>query len=165
MPTRTPTKDLPVAALNEERRAEIIADLNTNLAHLLDLAAATKEAHWNVRGPNFYGLHELFDTVTTEARGYGDEVAERLVTLGGAAHGTIQDTVANTTLPAFPADERDWDKLTDEVHLRMLAVAERIRTSADDVEDDIVTEDLYIEVIRGLEKRAWMLDAHLKRTR
>ena len=165
MPTATLSRDLPAAALNEERRAEIIGDLNTNLAHLLDLAAASKEAHWNVRGPNFQGLHELFDLITAEVRTFSDEVAERLVTLGGTAHGTIQDTAANSTLPRFPSDERDWETLTVEVHGRMLATAERIRHSADETEDDLATQDLYVEVMRGVEKRAWMLDAHLQRSR
>jgi len=154
---------LPAAALNTERRAQVISGLNKNLAHLLDLANAAKQAHWNVRGPNFQGLHELFDIVANEARAYGDDVAERVVTLGGTAHGTIDDVATGTTFPPFPTDERDWEMLTVALHQRAIGVAELLRAEADEVEDDLATQDLYIEVLRGVEKRAWMLDAHIQR--
>lgn len=158
---RPKTVPLPAEDLSKARRDEVVATLNANLNTLQDLAAAAKQAHWNVRGPNFYGLHELFDTITSEVREYADEVAERLVTLGGTAHGTTQDVASGSALKPFPSNERRWLNLVKELHARMLAAAEQARDGADDAEDEPATQDLYIEVIRGLEKRAWMVEAHL----
>jgi len=147
--------------MGDLRRSEILDGLNAVLANLIDVSTAAKEAHWNVRGPNFAGLHELFDTIAAETRGFADLVAERLVALGGKAHGTIQDAVQGSNLSRFPSDEQQWEVLTAAMRGRLIATSERIRGYADDLGDEIATQDIYIEILRELEKRAWMLDAHL----
>ena len=157
MATKTKT-----SAVSGTRNAEIIADLNGVLVDLIDLSLSAKQAHWNVHGPNFQGLHELFDTVTAETRLHYDEVAERVMALGGTAHGTLQDVSKSTRLPAFPTDEKKWDVLTKAMHERTLALCGTLRDLAASTEDDLGTQDLYIEIIRGLEKRAWMLEAHVR---
>lgn len=167
MATRIPSRTVPALAhpapsLNEERRAELIAGLNRTLAHLLDLTNAAKQAHWNVRGPNFYGLHELFDHVANETRAYADLIAERVVTLGGTAHGTIDDVATGTGFSPFPTDEHDWEPLVEAIHARSVGAAELCRSHADDADDDLATQDIYIEVMRGIEMRAWMLEAHIE---
>lgn len=154
---------MPVPGLiDDTRRAEIIADLNGTMAHLIDLSASAKQAHWNVQGPNFQGLHELFDTITEEVRAYTDEVAERLVALGGTSHGTIQDVVKGSKMKPFPTDERSWDALSQALHERMIVTTNHLRELAASTEDDMGTQDLYIEIIRGLDKRAWMVESHLR---
>ncbi|MEX2080002.1 MAG: DNA starvation/stationary phase protection protein Dps [Dehalococcoidia bacterium] len=159
--TRPAAIALPAEDLKKARRTEICNQLNANLSSLQDLGLAVKQAHWNVRGPNFYGLHELFDRVAAAVREYADEVAERVVAMGDTAHGTLQDAAKATRLKPFPTNERRWEPLVREVHARMHATAEDLRTAAGETEDDPATEDLYIEVIRGLEKYAWMVEAHL----
>jgi starvation-inducible DNA-binding protein len=154
---------LPATALDAGRRGEIFSDLNSHLANLIDVALSAKQAHWNVRGPNFQGLHELFDVIATEVRTYSDEVAERVVTLGGTAHGTVQDAALGSRFSPFATDERDWEALVIAVEDRLIGAAEALRKSANTMEDDQATQDLYIEIIRGVEKRAWMLDAHRDR--
>lgn len=161
--TTSATASLPAASLQAGRRGELIAALNGNLATMMDLAAAAKQAHWNVRGPNFQGLHELFDLVAAEARDWGDMLAERAVTLGGTAHGTIQDAAQGSELEPFPTDERGWQPLVRAVHDRMLTSAEQLRQLAKSLDDELATQDICLEIIRGVEKRAWMLDAHFER--
>lgn len=153
---------LPAPGLDEGRRAHTIGALNGCLASMIDLALAAKQAHWNILGPNFAGLHELLDVVAAEARDWGDLLAERAVAIGGTAHGTVQDVASGSGLPPFPTDERNWQVLTREVHARTLAAAARTREVARDLDDELVTQDLCIEIVRGLEKRAWMLAAHLE---
>jgi starvation-inducible DNA-binding protein len=157
MATKTKT-----SAITGTRNAEIIADLNGVLVDLIDLSLSAKQAHWNTQGPNFQGLHELFDVVTDEARLHYDEIAERVMALGGTAHGTLQDVSKHSSLPAFPTDEKKWDALTKAMHTRLVTVCGNLRELAASTEDDLATQDLYIEVIRGLEKRAWMLEAHAR---
>ena len=141
----------------------LIARLNGSLATLTDLVTAYKQAHWNVLGPDFAALHELFEQFAVETRTYTDLVAERATTLGGAAHGTLQAAAQATTLPPFPLDERDQTRLLEELAQRLDRIIADVREALDDAGDEPVTEDLYIEVARGLEKQRWMLRAHLAR--
>ena len=160
--TLTPAKvERPLSELKTNRKQEIVRDLNVALATNLDLYLVAKQAHWNVKGPNFQGLHELFDTISDAAREYADLTAERAVALGGLAAGTHQDVAANSQLEKFPAAETKWQPLVKAVHDRVLAAADQARTFGDGLDDDIATQDIYVEMIRGLDKWAWMLEAHL----
>jgi starvation-inducible DNA-binding protein len=106
-------------------------------------------------------LHELFDTISDAAREYADLTAERAVALGGLAAGTHQDVAANSQLAPFPSGETKWQPLVKAVHDRVLAAADQAREFGDGLDDDIATQDIYVEMIRGLDKWAWMLEAHL----
>jgi starvation-inducible DNA-binding protein len=91
-------------------RADVIVILNARLAESIDLMHQAKQAHWNVKGPSFIALHKLFDEVVDVAEEYMDLLAERVVQLGGAAEGTIQEATTRTGLKAYPltlAEERD----------------------------------------------------------
>jgi starvation-inducible DNA-binding protein len=159
--TMTPAKvDRPLDDI-KAKRTKIISNLNVALATNLDLYLVAKQAHWNIKGPNFQGLHLLFDTVSDAAREYADLVAERAVALGGMADGTREDVVANSALAKFSSSERRWEPLVKEVHNRVLKAADQAREFGDGLDDDIATQDIYVEIIRGLDKWAWMLEAHL----
>lgn len=152
-----------VPGLERARAERLIAGLNRNLATLTDLAAAYKQAHWNVVGRDFSQLHELFDEFASQAREYMDLVAERAVALGGVAHGTVQASANNSTLPPFPLDERDEVQLLTALAERIDRVAADLRQALDESADELVTQDLYTEIARGIEKQRWMLQAHLAR--
>lgn len=160
--TMTPAKVIRPLDDKKPQRAQIIKNLNAHLATELDLYMVAKQAHWNVKGPNFQGLHQLFDIVSDAAREYADLVAERAVALGGMAEGTHQDVAANSALAKFPRGERRWQPLVKEVHDRVIRAADQAREFGDGLDDDIATQDIYVEVIRGLDKWAWMLEAHLE---
>jgi starvation-inducible DNA-binding protein len=163
MADRIDVGKLPVPAIEDARRGEIISGLNKNLAHLIDLGLSSKQAHWNVHGPNFQGLHELFDTIAAEVREWQDMLAERVLALRGTAHGTLQDAASGTSFAPFPTDRHDWEPLVMEMQQRTMGAANQMRETAKGLEEDLVTQDLYIEIIRGLDMRAWMLEAHLHR--
>lgn len=145
-------------------RDRLIEQLNKTLAALTDLAAAYKQAHWNVVGPDFAQLHALFDEFTDQARAYMDLVAERAVTLGGVAHGRIQDAVEHTTLAPFPRDERDEMRLLEALAERVDRLVADLREGIRLSDDELVTQDIYLEIARGIEKQRWMLLAHLQRS-
>ena len=91
--------------LPTESRAKLAAILNQQLANVFDLAAQTKQAHWNVRGPEFYQLHILFDDLVEPFAEHVDTIAERAVTLGGLALGagmTIKPHVMLLALALVP---------------------------------------------------------------
>ena len=88
--------------LSENIRAQSVGLLNRRLAAAIDLQAQLKQAHWNVRGPNFIAIHMLFDKVAGEAAGYADLLAERAGGLGGTADGTVQNAAERTFLLRYP---------------------------------------------------------------
>src|SRR5260370_32789011 len=88
--------------LPEAVRGAMVKLLNQQLVDMIDLGVQAKQAHWNVKGPNFISLHELFDRVAVESQGFGDELAERVVQLGGVALGTIQCISADSRLAPYP---------------------------------------------------------------
>jgi len=93
-----PTKnDLP-----EATRRKMIELCNARLADAIDLQTQTKQAHWNVKGPYFIALHELFDKVNADVEDYVDLIAERAVQLGGTADGTARSVANRSTLPDYP---------------------------------------------------------------
>src|SRR5437879_2927454 len=91
--------DIPKA-----ERTELNTLINQRLADLVDLQMQLKQAHWNVKGPHFIGLHELFDKVAEEVEEFTDDIAERAVELGGIALGTVQVVAKKSRLPAYPLD-------------------------------------------------------------
>ena len=147
--------------LDWELADNLASRLNRDLATLTDLAAAYKQAHWNVLGPGFAELHRLFDEFADETRAYVDLVAERAVALGGAARGTLQAAVECSALTPFPVDERDERRLLQELSRRVERTAEDLREAIRSSTEEPVTQDLYIEIARGIEKQRWILLAQL----
>jgi starvation-inducible DNA-binding protein len=124
---------------------------------------STKEAHWNVRGPNFMAVHLFFDKLNEEVSAYVDDLAERIVQMGGYAHGTLRDTAGATLLPAYPENiHREKDHLEALVG-QFVAFSKLVRKSIDtaDGAGDKDTADLLTQVSRGLDKQIWFLEAHL----
>jgi starvation-inducible DNA-binding protein len=152
-----------VPGLDHQHRAVLVVGLNRSLASLTDLAAAYKQAHWNVVGRDFSQLHQLFDQFADQAREYVDVVAERAVTLGGTARGTIQAAVNESSLPPFPLEERCEQHLLEALVERIDILDGELRQAMDQTAAEPATQDVYIEVVRGIEKQRWMLQAHLAR--
>jgi starvation-inducible DNA-binding protein len=152
--------DHPV--LDAKATEELVALLNQSLADTLDLAYQTKQAHWNVKGPNFYGLHLLFDQLYVQLAGYVDEFAERAVTLGGQAIGTIRAAGEVSHLDEYPLNAKK-----SMVHVNALVdrygdYTSRMRHGIRKAEKlgDRDTADLYTSVSRAMDKALWMLTAH-----
>lgn len=141
---------------------DLVSLLNQALADTLDLAYQTKQAHWNVKGQNFYGLHLLFDQLYVQLATYVDDFAERAVTLGGQAHGTIRAAGSASRLAEYPLDAYE-----STVHVKTLVerygeytgrMRNAIRESGQLGDQD--TADLYTTVSRSMDKALWMLRSH-----
>ena len=155
-----PTKiDLPVA-----KREAIVKNLNQNLATLIDLRLQAKQAHWNVKGPHFIALHELFDKVVSLADEYVDEVAERLVSLGGVADGTLLPVSKATQLAAYPTTISEGPAQVAALAGAIAGATKSARAGIDYATEhgDAVTADVYTEVARGLDQQLWFVEAHLQ---
>src|SRR6188768_1736804 len=88
--------------LPKKARTELNALMNQRLADAVDLQLQLKQAHWNVKGPHFIGLHELFDKIAEDVETYVDEIAERAVQLGGIAQGTVRVAASSSRLEEYP---------------------------------------------------------------
>ncbi|MEM6930227.1 MAG: DNA starvation/stationary phase protection protein Dps [Myxococcota bacterium] len=140
--------------------------LNECLAEAIDLHWQAKQAHWNVKGPAFIGLHELFDTVATNLNGHADLIAERAIMLGGQAEGTIQVAARRTTLPAYPLHTTDQQAHVDALSSGLAAFGANLRHAIAAAEEagDRGTADLFTEVSRSIDKDTWFVEAHLGRS-
>ncbi|MGB5632896.1 MAG: DNA starvation/stationary phase protection protein Dps [Waterburya sp.] len=149
--------------LAEDLRVEVIGILNQTLAATLDLKTQTKQAHWNVKGMDFYQLHELFDEMATELEEYVDMVAERVTALGGTALGTARIAAESSILPEYPLDAVSGADHVTALADHYGAYAKHVRSAIDSTDElgDADTADLYTEISRTIDKRLWFLEAHL----
>jgi starvation-inducible DNA-binding protein len=158
-----PTKnDLP-----EPRRAEAVALLNQRLADCVDLQTQCKQAHWNVKGPGFIGLHKLFDEVNEDVEDYVDLLGERAVQLGGTAEGTARMVASRTTLPEYPADITGDAEHVEALSDSLAAFGRSARAGIDQMDrlEDAASADILTEISRGVDKWLWFVEAHLERAR
>ncbi|MBW4558496.1 MAG: DNA starvation/stationary phase protection protein Dps [Trichormus sp. ATA11-4-KO1] len=147
-----------------ESRVQIVVILNQSLAATMDLKTQTKQAHWNVKGTDFYQLHELFDEMADELEEYVDMVAERITALGGYALGTARAAASNSILPEYPFDILEGKEHVTALADRFALYAKHIREAIAKTDNlgDADTADLYTEISRTIDKRLWFLEAHLQ---
>lgn len=150
--------------LSKETREKMINLLNQQLADIFDLYSQAKQAHWNVKGSDFFQLHELFDELADELRGFADMVAERATALGGEALGTVRMAAANSTLEDYKTGKHGSMETVAVLADRYASLAESTRQAIDTAEDlgDMGTSDLFTELSRTLDMRLWFLEAHLQ---
>ena len=145
-------------------REKMIALLNQQLADTFDLYSQIKQAHWNVKGPQFIALHELFDKLAEDVEDAVDTIAERATALGGMALGTARMAAHASRLPEYPSDAFPGNKAVMALAERFAAVARSTREGIDTASSagDADTADVFTEVSRMLDKNLWFLEAHLQ---
>lgn len=150
--------------LSAEIRSEAVEILNQTLATTVDLKTQVKQAHWNVKGMNFYQLHELFDEIARELEEYVDKFAERIIALGSEAMGTARIAAKYSSLSEYPFNISDESQHLIALADRFATYARLVRDAADSITElgDATTADLYTKVSRVIDKRLWFLEAHLQ---
>ena len=148
--------------LPAELRSEMVTLLNQQLADLLDLGLQAKQAHWNVKGPSFIALHELFDEVVSELAGFTDDIAERAVVLGGTAFGTVQVIAEASRLARYPLTIESGSEHVKALSAALAAFGATTRSAIDKAAEigDADTADLFTGVSRNLDKLLWKVEAH-----
>ncbi|MGA9874038.1 MAG: DNA starvation/stationary phase protection protein [Rhodococcus sp. (in: high G+C Gram-positive bacteria)] len=159
----TNSNSYTVPGLSTDEGSRVATLLQDRLNAYNDLHLTLKHIHWNVVGPNFISVHEMLDPQVEAVRGFADEVAERIATLGSAAHGT----------PGTIVNGRSWDdysigRATAIEHLGALdlvytgVISDNRKAIAEIGEIDPVTEDLLIGQSGQLELFHWFVRAHLE---
>ncbi|AXQ31599.1 DNA starvation/stationary phase protection protein Dps [Solimonas sp. K1W22B-7] len=148
-------------------REKIIPLLQDRLADAVDLFTQVKHAHWNVKGPHFIALHELFDKLAEVVEEHGDMLAERITALGGRADGTARLVAARSALADFPLEIIDGLHYVAAVADRLALFGKAARNAIDRSSNlgDANTADLFTEISREIDKQLWFIDAHLQAER
>jgi starvation-inducible DNA-binding protein len=155
-----PTKnDLP-----EATRSRVADLLNQRLADCIDLQTQCKQAHWNVKGQSFIGLHKLFDDVNEDVEEYVDLLAERVVQLGGIAQGTARSVAARSTLSDYPPRATSGEEHVEALSSALATFGAGTRRAIQQVDElrDDDTADILTEISRAIDKWLWFVEAHLQ---
>ncbi|HUJ57781.1 MAG TPA: DNA starvation/stationary phase protection protein Dps [Kofleriaceae bacterium] len=151
--------DLPEAA-----RTQVVELMNALLADAIDLQTQCKHAHWNVKGPSFIALHELFDKLNSDVEDYVDLVAERAVQLGGTADGTARMIVKRSRVPEYGYHGGNGHDHVAALSASLAAFGKSVRAAIDQCDElrDKDSADIATEISRGADKWLWFLEAHLQ---
>jgi starvation-inducible DNA-binding protein len=158
--TTFPTRiDLPGSDLHP-----LIELINERLADTADLYSQVKQAHWNVKGLNFFQLHLLFDQLAGELFPFIDLIAERATALGGVAMGTARMAAAGSSLPEYPMDATEGQRHLKALIDRYAIFTANVRKAIDiaDEHHDKSTADMFTEISRTVDKQLWFLEAHIQ---
>jgi starvation-inducible DNA-binding protein len=158
----TDVKAVPTSSIDPDVTSGVAQFLSPVVIDLQALAVDGKQAHWHVRGSNFQGVHELLDQVVAHAQDYADTAAERVVALGLPIDARIATVAAKTTNPPLSEGFQQSDQTIAQVIAQIDATLKSVRTAIDELgELDAASQDVVIEIARGLEKDRWFLFAHI----
>src|SRR5712691_4209063 len=149
-----------------ELRLKLNVLTNQSLADAVDLQMQIKQAHWNVKGPHFIGLHELFDQIDEAVESYVDLIAERIVQLGGIAEGTVRVAAGRSRLEEYPLVIADGRAHVEAVSKALSTFGREARSTISQANelDDADTADIFTEISRGIDKWLWFVEAHTQAT-
>src|ERR1700683_2973278 len=150
--------------LPDKLRSKLEKLLNSRLADALDLESASKQAHWNVKGPHFIALHELFDQISDVALDQIDEIAERITSLGGTAEGTVAVAAKRSKLKNYPLSITSGRDHLLYLSTQLSVYGKSVRGAIEATAElgDADTADLFTQLSREIDKYLWFLEAHLQ---
>ncbi|WP_243064719.1 Dps family protein [Humibacter sp. RRB41] len=158
----TTTVTIPKATTNPDVAAGTAQFLTPVVIELEALVVNGKQAHWNLRGANFIGVHELLDTVVEHVQDWADTAAERIVALGLPIDARIATVAANTTATALSDGFVQSDKSIAEFIGQIDVALDAVNTAVRELDEiDQSSQDVAIEIARGLDKDRWLLFAHI----
>jgi len=149
--------------LSANIRAKSVELLNKHLAAAIDLHGQVKQAHWNVRGPAFIAVHELFDKVADTVEDYSDRLAEHAAALGGTAQGTVQVAAEHSFLAPYALGIAGEKEHITTLSISLATFGESARKAIDEAAGygDADTADLLTEISRGIDHQLWFVESHL----
>jgi starvation-inducible DNA-binding protein len=159
----TVTHALPLD-LEEPVRLEMTEQLNQMLADTMTLRDLYKKSHWQVAGPTFYQLHLLYDKHFGEQAELVDEIAERIMLLGGLSIAMAPDVAETTRIERPPRGREEvpvqLSRLLD-AHQIIIGQCRELAERADKLGDDGTNDLVVSDVLRTNEMQVWFLSEHL----
>jgi starvation-inducible DNA-binding protein len=156
------TVTVPQSVSNPDVAAGVAQFLSPIVVDLTALVVNGKQAHWHVRGHNFIGVHELLDTIVAHAQEWADLAAERIIALGLPVDGRLQTVAAKTTTKQLTAGFQQSNDTIAEVIGQIDAALVSVNTAVKELDElDQTSQDVAVEIARGLDKDRWFLFAHI----
>lgn len=148
--------------LSPKSRKAVIDLLTPFLADALEVQLHAKQAHWNVKGPQFLPLHELFEKVYDQLGEHADDVAERIVQLGGTAEASSRLVAKRTKAPSYPLSITTGKDHVEALSTSVAHLAAFTRKLIDETSDagDEASSDLVTAMTRELDKLVWLIENH-----
>lgn len=147
-----------------EHAKEIALELNKVLADEVVLYAKTRNCHWNIEGPNFMEMHKFYEEQYETLEEWGDEVAERIRSLGHYAEGRLADSLKLTHLleSEYSNDQKKQLQELLNDHETVIRNLRRLIDEFDQKQKDKGTSDFVTGLMEKHEKMAWMIRSYLK---
>lgn len=141
---------------------KLINFLNQLLSNYFVLYVKLHRYHWYIKGENFFVLHDYFEQQYLETGENLDEIAERIIMIGGRPLATMSKYLKETTLEEANADDTEEEIILQLIHDFEKVVMEirSIGIPLTDEYQDESTNDLLIGLQRNFEKELWMLRAY-----
>ncbi len=148
--------------LNADRSKALSHQLNGLLANFQQYYQNLRGIHWNIKGKRFFDLHVKFEELYNDANMKVDEIAERVLTLGGVPLHTYEDYIAMSEVPVGKNITKDVDaiRLIVDSLSQLLIIERRILNASDEAEDE-GTNSMMGDFITEQEKTVWMMKAWL----
>lgn len=150
--------------LPEDVRVATCQRLNGVLADTTALRTQARYAHWNVKGMQFYALHELFEELAETLADQEDLIAERITALGGRAKSTVSEAASSHRVgrisPGTTSGHEFLRELADCLATHDANLYQDIRAAEE--YDDLDTADMLNEISREVSHYLWLLEAHLQ---
>ena len=148
--------------LSQEVRDQVVPVLSHMLADSSDLYFQVKQAHWNVKGNSFIGLHKLCDDIAADVIDYIDELAERVAQLGGQVHGSIHHAAKVSRLPDYPPNITTGESHVNALSKALSQFSDLARTAIDQTDElgDPVSADMLTTITASVDKWLWFVESH-----
>ena len=133
--------------------------LQATLVDLIDLSLQGKQAHWNIAGEHFRSVHLQLDEIIADLRAWTDNVAERMAAIGVYPDGRAETVSSTSRVERIDGGQLATDKVIRQFEDRLQSASNRIKETLNDLEADLLSQDMVIEIATGLDKHAWMFRA------
>ena len=138
---------------------DVVKELNQQVANWTVAYTKLHNFHWYVKGPNFFSLHEKFEELYNEASQYVDDLAERILAIGGNPVGTLKESLEISIV-----DEagKITEQMVEAFSNDLTHISEQLVKSIEVVgEGDDVSEDMFIGMKNSVDKHNWMFKSYL----
>lgn len=154
----------PHHSANEVHGSEAVSKhLTQAVTDLLDLRMQVKQAHWNIAGSSFFGVHKLLDKLAEELDATIDTTAERQRSLGFITHGTARHVAKNSSLKQLAPETQAIPEVVNHLVDLYLTVGEATKEGIRlaDEEEDPGTSDMLVDCLRMLDQHRYLLQSYL----
>ncbi|MCI3936300.1 DNA starvation/stationary phase protection protein [Chryseobacterium aahli] len=149
----------------EAHRQSVVDELVKLLADENILYVKTKNAHWNIEGPDFYDKHKFFESQFIQLDAIIDSVAERIRSLGHYAPASLKSYLSLTHLTEAKSEKNDSEgfikELLQDHQSIIISICEHVKCFGEEFHD-LGTADFVTGLMQKHEKMAWFLRSHLK---